>query len=62
MEQKLFTFSMSYEFLALNEQDAIKQFQEMLDDTDWNDSTTDAKNWKVEVEDVEVSELQEMPQ
>ena len=56
MEQKLFTFTMEFEFIADNEQEAKEQFQEMLDDNDWEDGILEAKNWSVEVEDVDVSE------
>jgi hypothetical protein len=56
MDKKCFTFSIQYEFIADDEQDAIKQFQEMLDDNDWQDGLLNAESWPVEEEDVDVSE------
>ena len=47
---------MKYSFMADNEQEALEQFQEMLDDNDWENGVLEAKNWKVEAEDVDVSE------
>jgi hypothetical protein len=55
MKAKNYTFSMSFEFIADNEQDAINQFQEMIDD--WEiDNIFDAKNWIVDKEEVEISD------
>jgi len=56
MEAKEFIFTMKYSFMADNEQEALEQFQEMLDDNDWENGVLEAKNWKVEAEDVDVSE------
>jgi hypothetical protein len=56
MKAKNYTFSMKFEFVAKDEQDAKDQFQEMIDDWEM-DGIFDAKNWNVEVEDVEISEL-----
>jgi hypothetical protein len=54
MEKKSFTFSMTYEFITDNEQEAKNQFQEMLDS--WDESILDAGNWNVREEIVDVSE------
>jgi hypothetical protein len=54
MKAKEYTFSMKYAFIAEDEKDALRQMQENLND--WDESVTDANNWQVEVEDVEISE------
>ena len=53
MEKKLFSFSMTFDFIADNKEEAIKMMQENLDD--WEESITNAGNWVVMEEIVEVS-------
>jgi hypothetical protein len=57
MKAKEFTFTMEFNFIADNEKDAIKQMQDELDNLDWDNGLLQAKNWNVEVEDVDVSTI-----
>jgi hypothetical protein len=55
MKAKNYTFSMKFEFVAKDEQDAKDQFQEMMDEWEVH-GIFDVDNWCVDTEDVEISE------
>ena len=56
MKTKNYMFTMKFEFIAENEQDAKDQLQEMIDEWEVH-GIFNADNWNIEAEDVELSEI-----